>query len=382
MNTTKTTSRIEFANSLRGVAVLLVLFGHYVMVFNALKAGYINFPPLDDYPFPWSNTINRSFPFAYINLGQFAVALFFLVSGLVIPNSAASLIDFKRGRVAFVIGRFFRIWPTYAIGLLVSVATLWFNSYANSSEFYMPLTRVISNMSLFRDWMGQTQFDGVVWTLEIETKFYLFVLLFWSAIGRGKLYPVAAICIATLIASPIGAIFEKTLEPTVTLANFLWTLPYILYMTIGVIFNYHLRGLLTTKSLLIMAIGMYGVFVISAKIQGLYAAVPISYGSTLMLFGSLYFFAKEWNGGPIIQFFSRISFPLYASHAAFGYTGMAYMVSLGANPYAAVSVQFVISTCLAWSMHILVEVPTHNAGKRIGKKMITTTRPITVSNNA
>lgn len=373
------TSKIEFANSLRGVAVLLVLLCHYVMVFNALKAGYVNFPPLTDYPFPWANTINHSFPFAYINLGQFAVALFFLVSGLVIPNSAASLGKYKNGRAAFMVGRLLRIWPTYALGLLISVAALWFNSHINSADLYMPFSRVASNISLFRDWMGQPQFDGVVWTLEIETKFYLFVLLFWSAIGKGRLYPIVAICIAALLASPTGATFEQTIQPTVTASNFIWTLPYILYMTIGVVFNYHLRGIISTKALLLIAAVMYGIFTITAKVQGLYEAVPISYGSTLLLFGFLYFFAREWTGGPIIRFYSQISFPLYASHAAFGYTGMAYMVSLGANPYGALLAQIIFSTGIAWAIHIAIEVPTHKAGKLLGKKLITSRKSVPVS---
>ncbi|MNP68747.1 hypothetical protein D3C76_1647440 [compost metagenome] len=98
----------------------------------------------------------------HINIGQVAVALFFLVSGLAIPNSAASFGGIARGRGAFIIGRLLRIWPTYMIGLLISVFALWLNSLVNSAEFYQPWMRIISNMTLFRDWMGQAQIDGVI----------------------------------------------------------------------------------------------------------------------------------------------------------------------------------------------------------------------------
>jgi hypothetical protein len=33
-------------------------------------------------------------------------------------------------------------------------------------------------MTLFRDWLGQAQIDGIVWTLETEAKLYIFFLLF------------------------------------------------------------------------------------------------------------------------------------------------------------------------------------------------------------
>jgi hypothetical protein len=61
------------------------------------------------------------------------------------------------------------------------------------------------------------------------------------------------------------------------------------------------------------------------KNTGAYTAVPASYGLTLIVFGQVYFFAREWSGGSVVQFFAKVSFPLYACHAALGYTGMAYI---------------------------------------------------------
>jgi peptidoglycan/LPS O-acetylase OafA/YrhL len=378
MKTTTSISRIEFANSLRGIAVLTVLFGHYVIMFNALKGQYSAFPPMHYFPFPWAHTFIHSYPMSYLNFGQIAVALFFLVSGLVIPNSAVTLGNASNGRCAFVIGRLLRIWPTYIVGLLISVIALWLNSEANSAEFYQPWTRIVANMTLFRDWLGQAQIDGVVWTLETEAKFYIFVLFFWSAIGKGRLYPLAIIGIAALVASPLGAAYEETLGPELSKSNFLWAIPYLLYMSIGIAFNYHLRRVISTKSLLLIASVMCLTFICVAKNQGLYDAVPASYSLTLLVFGLLYFFARGWSGGPVIRFFAKISFPLYACHAALGYSGMAYMISLGANPYAALAVQIVISTGLSWAIHAVIEVPTHNAGKQLGKKLIATTGLITI----
>lgn len=370
MKTIKPTSKIEFANSLRGIAVLLVLFGHYVFLFNYLKGQYGSFPPIDQYPFPGVNEFLNSPIIRNFNAGQIAVALFFLVSGLVIPNSVASLAHAKIGRVAFVIGRIFRIWPTYAVGLLISVYALWLNTQVNSADFYQPWPRIFTNMTLFRDWMGEAQIDGVVWTLETEAKFYLFILLFWSAISKGRLYPMAIICVVALVAAPEKASYEGTLGVLVTSTNYLWALPYILYMSIGIVFNYHLRGILSTKLMLAVVSGMFTTFVIVAKTQHMYDAIPTSYGATLLAFILMYFFARNWSGGPVIRFYAQISFPLYACHAPLGYSGMAYMMTLGINPFAALAIQIMISTGLAWVLHLLIESPTHNAGKYLGKKLI------------
>lgn len=370
MKDVNSTPKIEFANSLRGIAVLLVLLGHYVFVFNALQGKFTSFPSLNYYPFPWAISLLTPFPINQVNIGQVAVAFFFLVSGLVIPNAAASLGKFKGGRSAFVVGRILRIWPTYMVGLMISVSALWFNHYANSTEANIPFSQIIANMTLFRDWLGQSHLDGVVWTLEIEAKFYLFVLLFWSDIGKGRLYPIALICIIAAFMAPLGSNFDITNSPQITYANFLWTLPYLLYMSMGIVFNYHMRGVIDTKTLLAVIATMAVVFVYTAKTQALYVQVPASYISTLLVFGFLYFFARTWSGGPIIQFFAKISFPMYASHAALGYTGMAYMIGLGAKPIVALVMQIAISTALAWAMHIIIETPTHNAGKRFGKWII------------
>lgn len=363
----KPTQKIQFANSLRGIAVIMVLLGHYIFVFNTLKGHYFGFKELDYYPFPWALSIIKFLPITQENIGQIAVALFFLISGLVIPNSTASLGNKKGGQVAFVIGRLLRIWPTYIIGLTISVSAIWFNSYINSSIFDITFTQIISNMTIFRDWLGQSHIDGIVWTLEIEVKFYIFVLIFWKGITSGKLYPVIIITILACVLAHMKASFDVTNDPKLTISNLIWAFPYLMYMSMGILFNYHHRKMIDTKTILIALAVMAIAFVYTAKRQHLYTQVPASYMSTLLAFTILYFFAKEWTGGPIIKFFAKISYPLYVSHAALGYTGMAFMISLGLSPVTSLVLQIAISTVIAIIIHVLVENPTHNLGKQLGK---------------
>jgi peptidoglycan/LPS O-acetylase OafA/YrhL len=369
MTITQSNSKIEFANSLRGIAVLIVLFGHYVLIFALLKGAYINFPPLQDTPFSDTLDFLTTSIIRYLNMGPVGVSIFFLVSGLVIPNSVSSLQGKNLAKTSFVIGRLFRIWPTYAAGLLVSVFALWINSQFNHAEFYQPLVRIIANMTLFRDWLGQTQIDGVVWTLEVEAKFYLFILLFWTAIGNGKIYPLIILLGLSLITDPLSAAYNNTLGPDLTYNNFLWPLPFLSFMSIGILFNFHYRKLITTKKLISLASIFFLAFIAMCDSADFDNAIPSSYGFSLALFSALYFFAKGWSGGPVIRFYAKISFPLYACHAPLGYTGMAIMTSFKVDPWLALFVQVIISTAIAWAIHITIESTTHNEGRRIGKKL-------------
>lgn len=363
---TKVSSKIEFANSLRGIAVLLVLLGHYVLVFNALKGGYVNFPQLEQYPFPGVAEIFSWGPLAHLNIGPMGVAIFFLVSGLVIPNSPASLANKPNGRTAFVIGRMFRIWPTYAVGVLISVYALWINSQLNEQLFYQPWDRVLSTISMFRDWLGQAPFDGVVWTLEVEAKFYVFIMLFWSAFGAARLYPIFVLGIVALLASGISAPYDATIAPTVGAANFTWFFPYLVFMSIGICFNYHFREKLKAPQLALMTVSLFSLFSYLGYAQDFHYTTTVTYGVALSVFAILYFFARTWTGGPIIKFFADISFPMYACHAALGYTGMSYMTHSGLNPWISLIIQVSATTTLATVMHYLIEIPTHNVGKALG----------------
>jgi peptidoglycan/LPS O-acetylase OafA/YrhL len=90
----KTIQRIAFANTLRGIAALTVVINHYFGVFwlsRDVIERMINAPllPLEAVATPevvlWISTM------PYFNWGAFGVALFFLISGFVIPFSLRKL---------------------------------------------------------------------------------------------------------------------------------------------------------------------------------------------------------------------------------------------------------------------------------------------------
>src|SRR6201999_2953774 len=65
----------------------------------------------------WSMPFERS---RWFSAGDFGVSLFFLISGFVIPFSFAN-----RSRLGFVLSRVCRLWPTYAVGVSITIMALW-----------------------------------------------------------------------------------------------------------------------------------------------------------------------------------------------------------------------------------------------------------------
>ncbi|MCS3418396.1 peptidoglycan/LPS O-acetylase OafA/YrhL [Pseudomonas sp. BIGb0450] len=358
--------RIAFANALRGIAAICVVIAHYILMFNYLRGEFGGLPALTENPFP-SMMISVFNPLDNLNMGAFGVALFFLISGLVIPISVASLQDKQLAKTKFVIGRLFRIWPTYIVGLLITLGALEVAAgYMGYTTSYTA-PQVLMQMSLFRDWFGSsTPLDGVVWTLEVEIKFYLVVLLCWSMIGRGKLFPLFALGIATIMAANL---YPGNIYQTGPLAAFVYPIKYIFFMLIGVAFNYHFRGLLSLERLFAISAGMLCVFGYSCLTEGWQIEVIVSYCAAFALFTAFYLLAQDWSGGPVFDFLANISYPLYACHGAFGIVGMRIMIDQGISEIPALITQTAVTILLSWLIHKAIENPTHILGKKIARSI-------------
>src|SRR4051812_18434840 len=107
--------RIWFAQMLRAVAILAVMISHYCDVFihaNSVATSLAFTRPVTINP---NILISQFILWLYnfnFNFGPFGVGIFFLISGFVIPISIENI-----GTGQFVIRRFFRIFPPYAVGL-------------------------------------------------------------------------------------------------------------------------------------------------------------------------------------------------------------------------------------------------------------------------
>jgi len=356
--------RLAFANALRGIAALVVLVSHYVVMFDQIHGQYGGFAALPGNSFPasvvWLNDLIKP-----VHLGALGVALFFLVSGLVLPISVRSYARAPMGRAAFVTARLLRLVPTYAAGLAISFGAWSWATTHNGVPFERgTLSIYLANVSLFRDWIGVAQVDGVVWTLEVEAKFYLLILLFWGAVASQRLWPTLVVAALAVASAPLHADFPMSWNPP---ANFAWALPFLAYMGIGVGFSYHYMGRLSSRSLGTLCAVLLGAFIGIKWYNKAPVEVPASYAFALAIFAALYTWRRSWDGGAVIRFFARISYPLYAVHAPIGYIALRYLIGSGWNAVLAFGVVTAAVTAIAWAMHVLIEARSQEIGKKLAQ---------------
>src|SRR6202042_1441609 len=99
-----------------------------------------------------------------LDLGKFGVALFFLISGYIIPNSLGATGD-RVGR--FCISRFFRLYPLYWIATAAGIFLPW----PHLADTFAPAA-ILANLTMLQGYMGQPDIVGSAWTLQIELTFY------------------------------------------------------------------------------------------------------------------------------------------------------------------------------------------------------------------
>lgn len=139
-------------DAIRGVAALLVAVHHFGLL--ALIPGGAYFGK-------------------HFDLGIYAVMVFFLVSGYIIPASLE-----RRGDVrGFWVGRFFRIYPLLLVVVTIALLVLpqKFSAVPVQGDIEQPVRATVANLTLLQDLLNIPNGLGVLWTLSYEMVFYFFV---------------------------------------------------------------------------------------------------------------------------------------------------------------------------------------------------------------
>lgn len=134
------TRKINWIESLRGVACIAVIIQHYFGT-----------------------------KFYYFNIGNFGVILFFILSGYIV--TIATVIKKTETPASFIILRIGRLYPAYLISIIICLII-------GNTE----LVNVIKNLTMIPEFLHGKSLIGVYWTLHVEWVFYLMVamLLFFK----------------------------------------------------------------------------------------------------------------------------------------------------------------------------------------------------------
>jgi peptidoglycan/LPS O-acetylase OafA/YrhL len=144
--------RLRYIDTLRAVAALLVVWLHSVQTLARVnpqtgRNAYIDL-------------IDR------IDVGHVGVVVFFLISGFVIPFSIRR--DAPAPARAFLVKRFFRIFPAYWLSVPLAAAAIWW-------LWKQPFggRELAWNFTLLQGALGYRNAEGVYWTLPVELVYYL-----------------------------------------------------------------------------------------------------------------------------------------------------------------------------------------------------------------
>jgi peptidoglycan/LPS O-acetylase OafA/YrhL len=160
--------RLAWLDALRGFAALCVVFDH---------GSTLLLLPV------------RSFLYQWLNLGQYGVFVFFLVSGYIVPASLE-----RKGSVrGFWISRAFRLYPLFLVALVLSAVAYETGHGSIATAGAHPLAAVLSWLLMLQNLNTGLNVPVVTWTLSYEMVFYLLIaaLFSWGVHRRSGWYATA-----------------------------------------------------------------------------------------------------------------------------------------------------------------------------------------------
>ena len=352
------TERVLFANQLRGIAAILVvmthLFGTYFVAPAFVTAATLSRDLALVEP-AWVPLLHPSFS------GPLGVALFFLISGFVIPFSAPHL---HPGR--FLAARALRIVPTYATALGLGMLALAASGWYWSVGFPHSAVTVAANALLLHHLLGMESIDPISWSLLVELKFYVLMAVAgrWL-MSRNFSWSIGAMALAVAVAaaSPPWGFIASMLALDCN---------YLIFMLAGIAFHLHYRTIISTRMLVLRCAVIFALFALSWSLgpqRAQFPGITQYYLYALLVFALVYSQRARCRTQRVLDLLAELSYPLYALHALSGWVLLKFLMGQGWWFGASISVTLATLMALAWLLHRLVELPTSQVGKRL-------TRPV------
>ncbi|WJY16236.1 acyltransferase family protein [Pectobacteriaceae bacterium CE90] len=363
----------------RLMAAYLVLFGHFVLggtfgtehtwvgkaeVFPLLSKAHQSLWMFDIYLLEKWRTA----------AAIWGVALFFLISGWVVPPML-----YRYSRKQFLINRFFRIFPMLIVAVLISAAI----QYQFGDRLSLNVTNVLSTLTLTNQLTGSPRTLGVVWTLFIEFKFYLLIMVLGRLNCIKVLLATAAMLI--LLALQIGlvkyGIYSDASQTLIMTNSIIHDFCFVILMlcssVVWMIFyheNTKTKGIWTFV-ILFLAYNIYRYACINEL--GIHLQQDINLPTQVvvcLLFGTCFLIQKyssyENLAIRVTCKLSNVTYSLYLLHLSLGLFLLSILRHDITNQYLLLAIVTIIVTLIAAGTYRLIEVPGNILGKKISQKTL------------
>ncbi len=377
---------------LRGIAALMVMAFHLIFwnahqyslgweisIGNNLDLPIVGVEYSDSLMKYWSPIIflKKIFYLPDLSVGAVGVAIFFLITGFVIP---LAIDRYKMNSSEFLITRFCRIYPTYIATSFLMIGLLWLlNLFFREGIFdAFSLERILINLTLFQDFLKIQSINEAAWTLMVEIKFYL---LSGLIILCGKNYNgknVSIILLITVLLNVLYSYFKSDGEISFLLEVAVFNLNHICYILIGTSIYLIQRDRKKPESYaLLIATGLIFYFGFTRFFDKSAISPFFARGSALemhpseialaIFIGSL-LLAGKGTKSKILNFFSDISYPLYLSHMILGNLVISEMLKITHNIHFSLAISSSTIILISYLIHISIEKPSNIFGKKLINK--------------
>ena len=353
--------RLIVLDILRSFSAIIVMFYHYLIFFfthQSFCAHLCCFSPLDLSSFPLVQPL-KSFSF---DIGRFAVALFFLISGFLMP----SLLEKYPTRISFLENRFFRLWPVYVVGLAINLLFIWGACLYNQREFPYLAKQIFASFLCLRDFLDYPFITGVVWTFEIEVHFIIFCTIIYPLL-RGlflKLLIILQPCVFLLCFLLSELLNGQDFLGERFFEIFSANSKFFCFLFLGMYFCLFCQHKMSKRHFLFFG-SMWILFFVIESFCTLTAerfkSYLVSYLLALLLF--ICFMKRQSSSDVnhqiknISSFVSNISYPLYLIHAIPGYILIYILYNEGIPFLWGVLIAIFFSFLTAFLLHFFIEHP-------------------------
>lgn len=219
-----------------------------------------------------------------------------------------------------------------------------------------------------RDLLGYQQIDYIIWTLEIEVKFYLFMSIFYIFIRKHTKISLVVVVALSILLTAYSVNKSNIALPTDLSEQF----AFIALMLIGTYCYLYQKKvnirLIDIVQLFITIIALFFAFTYMMFNNLWFTNTPtyvyFAYVFGVLMFLIFYFVQPKRN--VVLSWFADISYPLYLFHPILGYSIECYLYAyFKMNIYFSIIIAVATVILLAYIVHHLIELPLMRFSKKL-----------------
>lgn len=368
-------TRYEEIDSLRGLAALTVMFGHFLAVFD--------FNTLNTYAMGFAKNWYKYSPIHIVWAGHEAVLFFFILSGFVLtlPFMKNHFFSYR----GYLIKRFFRIYIACMVSIFAAMILRWsvVQNMQNVDSAWMnkmwdenfSISTIINHFLLIGSYSGEI--NPVIWSLVYEMRISI---IFPIVVFFVLKYDWKKLLLFALLFSAFCCILSVTFSNK-TLNNLLLTGHYSSIFIVGsLLAKHHLTIIEKTKSimrwqrylLLIIGVLIYtcnwlidpDLFIHNILMVDWTATVGASIFLMLSLSSTV---LSRLLKSKLPSFFGKISYSLYLYHLII----LMFFIKFDTGLPIALTLllTFMTSVFIATISYQFVEIPSMKAGKTLANRL-------------